>query len=395
METSDAEPGQAGSDESVCARYCRWKLWLGLAEAGAQIVALAGLTLTGASRWLLALDQPVGPRWLLLLVYLAQLGLVARVAALPWRFLNDFLVERRFGLGTQPASSWFWEWVCRSALFGSLAVALLYPVSLTLPWWRLALLPWLVYFLSARALYFQWLHAPLLHRLYPTEFLRFESFHLPDLGSRTLPVYQVRVSDRTRRVDAYLHLAGRRSAIYVTDTLIDEFTDGEEKVVMAHEFGHLYDRLVLEACTPGGIRQANRKLAWTLVQAVAVGSAFAMLELLAPRLGLSGASDLAGFPLLVALTMTMSRLLAPLIHLEARRDETDADEYALTITGDVENYRSVIAKLQRMNLEETRADPLAHFLFDTHPTCGERLMLADRFATRRPPRRRRPAGARR
>ena len=87
METSDPEPGQTEPAEAACGG-CRWSSGWGWLEAGAQIAALCGLSRTARSRGrrLLALDQPVRPHWLLLLVYLAQQGLVARVAALPWRF---------------------------------------------------------------------------------------------------------------------------------------------------------------------------------------------------------------------------------------------------------------------------------------------------------------------
>lgn len=395
MEPNGAAPGPAEPDDALCARYCRRKLWLAALESGTQLAALAALSLTGASRLLLDLDRSLGPAVLVVLVYLLQLGALVRLVALPWRWASGHLTERCFGLSGQTTAGWLWEWLCRSSLFGGLAVLLLYPVALTLPWWPVALGLWVLYFVGARAAYHHWLYAPLLHRLYPTRFLRHERFHLPGIGRRTLPVYEVRVSHCTRRVDAYLHLAGRRSAIYVTDTLIEEFTDGEEKIVMAHEFGHLYDRLYLEERTEAGIRQAKRKVWWGALQLVAVAGSFLAVHLLAPFLGMAGAGDLAAFPLLIALILGLNLLLAPALRVESRRDEADADEYALKVTGDVENYRSVLAKLRRMNLEEATSDPMAHFLFDTHPDYAERLRLADTIHPRRHRHRRRTVSARR
>ena len=109
-----------------------------------------------------------------------------------------------------------------------------------------------------------------------------------------VPVYEVMVSHKTRRVDAYLRIAGRDTAIFVTDTLINEFSDGEEKIVMAHEFGHLYDHLFLEQRTDFGIRQAMRKTLWALLQIVALAASFGFLQAVALHAGLRSVADPAG-----------------------------------------------------------------------------------------------------
>jgi STE24 endopeptidase len=194
----------------------------------------------------------------------------------------------------------------------------------------------------------------------------------------------VRVSHKTRRVNAGIRIRGEKAAIYVTDTLIDAFTDGEERVVMAHEFGHLYDRLHLEEHTRAGIAQAHRKLMLGSAQLLAGLSALLVLQLAGHALGLSGLRDLAGFPLLAALTLTLGYLFSPLLCAEARQDERDADEYALSATGDTENYLSVMRKLRRINLEEACAGPLCHFLFEDHPSYRERVELALQYRRRHP-----------
>lgn len=387
---AEATAGQAGEpDDSLCRRYGRRKLWLGVGETLAQLGCLASLSLSGASEVLWSGAIAVAARPIAVLLYLIAVGVATRVAALPLRWASEFLTECEFGLSTQSLWGWIGEWLVRSILFGALVVAVLYPVAMTLQWWPVMLIPWFLYFLGVRYLYCQCLYAPLLRRLYKVRLLRHESFHLPDLGRRVLPVYEVRVSHKTRRVDAHLHLAGRRSAIYVTDTLIAEFTDAEEKVVFAHEFGHLYDRIFLEERTVAGIRQAGRKLIWALLQIFAILAAILVIDAIDPLLGYSGAGDLVAFPLLISFTIAIGYMLAPLSYAEARRDEEDADTYALRITGDVQNYRSVMFKMRCMNLEESNSDPLARFLFDTHPSYTERLRLAERFPGRRSDRRRR------
>jgi STE24 endopeptidase len=394
MEPDAPEPEVGEPDDDLCARYAGTTLWLRLAETLAQIACLAALTITGASRALLAAVGGTGSPALRAVAYLSLLAAITRLAALPWSWLSEFVVESRFGLGCQSLLSWFWEWLCRSALIGVGCVLLLLPLSLTLQWWPVAIVPWFGLLIGVRALYYQQVYPVLLRRFYPTRLLRSESFHFPQLGRLCLPVYQVQVSHKTRRVGAHLHLAGRRSAIYVTDTLIYEFTDCEEKVVLAHEFGHAYDRLFLEERTAPGIEQAQRKLLWALLQGCSLVAAFYLQRAVAPHLGLDGVADLAGLPLLVALMLVLGSLVSPFLMAEARRDERDADEYALRITHDAASYRSVMRKLRHLNLEDAYSVRLAHFLFDTHPSYRERLRAAQDWAPRRPRRRRRVSAGR-
>jgi STE24 endopeptidase len=376
-------------DDTICARYCRTILALRILEAIARIGALALLTLSGAAgrllQWTAAAGQPLPG----LFLYLVLGAAIVRAATLPWAFWNDYLVERRYGMASQPAGGWLGEWICRSALADIVAAATLLPLALALPWWHLAFVPWFFLALGVKAAYDRWFTPWFLACFYPIRLLRCESFHLPGIGKRVLPVYEVMVSHKTRRVDAYLRIAGRDTAIFVTDTLINAFSDGEEKVVMAHEFGHLYDHLFLEQRTDIGIRQAIRKTLWTLLQIVSLAACFIFLRAIAPHANLRGVEDPAGLPLLVALMLAMAHLIAPILHAESRVDEAEADDFALKITHDPASYRSVMEKLRRLNLEEACGGPALQLLFGTHPTYRQRLGWADACPPRRPGRQRR------
>src|SRR5207237_2133007 len=142
----------------------------------------------------------------------------------------------------------------------------LLPLALALPRWHLAFARWFFLAIGVKWSFDRWITPWFLACFYPVRLLRCESCHLPGIGRRVLPVYEVMVSHKTRRVDAYVRIAGRDTAIFVTDTLINDFSDREEKVVMAHEFGHLYDHLFLEQRTDFGIRQATRRALWAVLR---------------------------------------------------------------------------------------------------------------------------------
>lgn len=370
IDLSDAE-------EELCRQYGHAKLYLALTELLLLLGVLAALTFTGGAAVLDAYARvPGAPAWTHDLIFLILVGLVARLALFPLQLFNEHWLDRRYGVSCQSLPSWAWEWFCRSAAFGLAVVVTLFPVVETLRWWPLLVLPWCAAFLLVRPLFYNLIYYPLLSWFYPVRFLRKESFNLPGIGQRTLPVYEVQVSHKTRRANAAIRLRGDRSAVYITDTLARECCSAEERVVMAHEFGHLYDQLHLETHTRAGVAQAYRKLMLGTAQLAAGIASLTLLHLLAPALHLRPEWHLHTFPLLAALTLALAHLFSPFLCAEARRDEQDADEYALSITGDVESYVSVMRKLRRLNLEESTFHFLSRFLFDTHPSYRERVHLA-------------------
>src|SRR5688500_1058623 len=126
-------------EEELCRRYGRAKVLFGLAEFLLLLVTLSGLTLTHEAALLLLFADPQGtPDWLGHLVFLVLVGFIVRCVLLPVHFMNEYWLDRRFGLGCQTAASWFWEWLCRSTVLGLATVVLLFPVAETLRWW-----PWL------------------------------------------------------------------------------------------------------------------------------------------------------------------------------------------------------------------------------------------------------------
>jgi len=380
----DAAGMNSADLERQCDRYASVKLWLAALEYLVLLGVLAGLTVTGvAAGWFHTLTLQLRSPLHVFFVYLVMLAATARLAVLPVQFASGHLIERRFGLSRQTALQWLTEWAATSLLIGLPLLLLLTPVGMHLRWWPLLLLPVLGGLMLLRLVYYEWLFLPLLSLFYPVRFLRSECLHLPGLGRRMLPVYEVKVSHKTRRANAGI-LLGRHPRVLVTDTLIDAFTDAEERVAIAHEFGHLYDHLFLEARTAFGLAQAKRKLIWNgAAWLVAAVLAFGLEFCLGPFMGLPRVGDPAAVPLLAATLLLFAPLLLPLANAEARTDEREADVYALKITHDPTSYLSLMEKLHRLNLEERRPSLISRLFFDTHPSYLERIRLGRTYRKQR------------
>jgi STE24 endopeptidase len=370
--------------EQQCERYARLKLWLAALEYFTLFGALAGLTVSGiAGRWFHTLALQGWPPLPLFFSYLLAVAACVRLVVLPAQFLSGHLVERQFDLSRQSARQWLAEWAVTTLLIGFPLLLALTPLAMNMRWWPVLLLPALGGMLLLRVVYYEWLFLPLLSLFYPVRFLRSECLHLPGVGRRMLPVYEVKVSHKTRRANAGI-LLGRHPRVLVTDTLLEAFTDAEERVAIAHEFGHLYDHLFLEERTAFGLAQAKRKLLWNgAAWLVAAVLSFGLEALLGPVMGLPRLGDPAALPLLAATLLFFVPLLQPLANSEARTDEREADEYALKITHDPSSYLSLMEKLHRLNLEERRPGLVSRLFFDTHPSYLERIRLGRAYRKRR------------
>jgi Zn-dependent protease with chaperone function len=372
------------SEERLCALYSRARLQALLWEMALVMLFLVSISVTGQAHHLdEALNRyyPAGGSHVALDLFLTLLGV--RCALLPLHWIAGYRLEHRFKLLHQRAWNWLRDWALVTFLFAALATAFLTPVVSTLRWWPWLLVPWVIVYIALRAVFYQWLFLPVVSLFYPVRFLRAESFYLPGIGRRIMPVYEVKVSPKTRRMNACVLLNGSSGSVLVTDTLIDDFNDAEERVAIAHEFGHLYDRLFLEERTAFGLAQARRKIFLTAGGLlVAATVTLGLMEFLAPYLGFGGVSDLAAVPLEAALMLCLIQLLTPLTNAESRTDEREADEYALRITRDPTSYLSVMRKLRRVNLEESTPCFLDRFLFGDHPTYLERLQMGREYQRR-------------
>ena len=201
---------------------------------------------------------------------------------------------------------------------------------------------------------------------------------LADLALRArVPVagideWRARRSDSSAPSDASTAIVagvGRRRRVFVSRELIQDWTDEEIAVVVAHELAH----------------HAHHDLWRTLaVDVVILSVAFGIAELLrgwvGASLGLADREALAVLPFVVLVAGTTWLAATPLRHAQSRRQERAADEFALRLTGGSDAFGSALRRLSARHLVEERPAPAVRWLYHRHPTVAERLDAAERFA---------------
>lgn len=347
-----------------------------------QKIAAAFISSSLGLGWLALLGFAVGPELakeyptdglLRFLASAAVLGVTLELLTLPLDFYSGFVLEHRYHLSNQPLAGWLWKRVKSYALGGVLGLllsgGLYWLLWMTGVWWWL----WATAGLLIVTL--------VLGRLLPVVILpifykvtRFEDATLVDRLKKltegtTLTiegVYQLHLSDETKKANAALAGLGNTRRVLLGDTLLTQFTPEEIEVVFAHEVGHHVYRHLLKAI----VLNVFVSLAgfWLVHQ---------VLTACAATLGYQGIADPAALPLLLFVLAVFGLTLSPLLNALSRFHERQCDQYALDRTQNKAAYRSAFIKLATINKSDPDPHPLVALFFYDHPPIRARLAMAD------------------
>jgi STE24 endopeptidase len=167
--------------------------------------------------------------------------------------------------------------------------------------------------------------------------------------------------------------SGEARRIFISSALLRDWHDEEIAVVVAHEMAHhahhdLWRTLALDAAILTAALAAAG--AWGPAPAIAGGGA------------LGGAAGLAALPGTVLVVVLVWILATPLRLALSRRQERQADAFALRLTGSVGEFQAALRRLAAEHLAEERPDRLTRWWYHRHPTVAERLQAAETFAAR-------------
>jgi len=181
-------------------------------------------------------------------------------------------------------------------------------------------------------------------------------------------VYRMDLSSETTKANAMLAGLGRTRRVIMGDTLLDGFSADEIEVVFAHEIGHHVYRHIYKLIAVGVLLSAAGF--WICDQILRSWAS----------IGADGISynqlPVASLPLLMFSLTVFSLLLEPPQNAISRHFERQCDRYALERIGQREAYLSAFRKLAQLNKDDPSPNPVAVFLFHSHPPIAERLAMA-------------------
>jgi STE24 endopeptidase len=373
-----------GLDVPKARRYSRTRLAVLLASTAWGFAQLAWFARNRRSlRLKTAIAGRVPDARLTAPAYFGATSVLSWLAGLPLGLVGGWLVERRFGLSKQPLRGWFADQAKGLALS-----LVLQPALLTGAWAVIRRRPrdwWLV--LAGLAVPLSVAFGYLAPVLVMPLFNRFTPLRDRDLaervkrladraGVRVADVYEIDMSRRSEKPNAFFAGIGRSKRIALGDTLLEKFPPAEVEGVVGHELGH----------------QANGDI-WRFVGfagAVGFGTAWA-LSILAPRAvgattGATGVDDIgdeASFPVVALVAGALGFAVGPAQAAFSRAIERRTDAYALELTGDGDAYASAMARLAAAALADPDPPRPLVWLLYSHPPIADRIRAARAFADTR------------
>lgn len=179
-------------------------------------------------------------------------------------------------------------------------------------------------------------------------------------------------SRRTTAANAYVAGLGETKRVVLYDTLLDNFTPEETRLVVAHELAHVRYRDV-----PNG-------LLW--VALVAPAGMFAVAQLtrrFTPRKGsdpLQSPSTAAAVPALALSIALVVPVITAISNQLSRAVEARADSYALELTGEPEAFIGFERRIALRNVSDPDPPALRTALLGTHPPTIERIGIGVAYA---------------
>ena len=305
------------------------------------------------------------------LVYIGALIAGRSLLTFPFHIYDTFVLEQRFGFNRTTLGTFLSD----TAKGLALGVVLGAPV--------LSLVVWLFERAGNLAFLYAWLAATLLMLLLQfiapawlmPLFIKFTPLPDGELRSRIMayassvsfPLANLFVVDGSRRstkANAFFTGFGRNRRIGLFDTLIERCSADELTAIVAHEVGHYKKQHVTRGMLLGILQLGLMLFVFgVLLQQPQLYAAF----------GVSQRSVYVGLTLCALLYEPVSLVLSLLSLSRSRRNEFEADRFAVETTGLSEALVSGLKRLAGDSLSNLSPHPGYVFVHYTHPPLGQRI----------------------
>jgi len=305
------------------------------------------------------------PVWLRPAIFAAALSIGSSVLELPAAFVEDFTLERRYGLSEQSETAWILDYT-KSAAISTAVLAVLTTLFAAAvrraprSWPFLASLG--VFPISVAASFLIPLYVmPLFNTFEPVDGLLEKRLRklAKRFGVGDAEILRMDMSRQTRKANAFVTGIGSTHRIVVGDTLVEKFPENEIEFVVAHELGHYVNRDTWRIIGLGQV------LATTL---------FFVSNALSPQEERERLRDRALRSVQLFATMQAAMLaLRPGLLAFSRSREWAADDFAIAATNDAAAGASAFRRLRDQNLADEDPPGWYEFFFSSHPSLRARI----------------------
>lgn len=313
------------------------------------------------------------------LAYIGILILAKSILSLPFSIYGTFVIEERFGFNKTTPKTFVTDLLKGLALSVLLGAPLLAGVLAFFQYagdlaWVYCWLATIVFTLFVQFIAPTWI-MPLFNKFTPLEdgelkaaimnYARKVHFSLKN-------VFVMDGSKRSTKSNAFFTGFGKNKRIALFDTLIEKHTVPELVAVLAHEIGHYKKKHIIQNM---------------VISIVHTGVIFFLLQIFLSHAGLFKAfymeqtSIYAGLIFFGMLYAPIELILSVVMQMFSRKNEYEADRFAVETTEDSEPMVNALKKLSRDNLSNLTPHPLYVFLNYSHPPVLNRIRAIRSIAT--------------
>jgi STE24 endopeptidase len=320
-----------------------------------------------------------GRRFATIALYAVAYVLIQALVFLPLSWYAGYLRQHAYGLSTETAAAWLGDWAKAVAITVVFSALLLW-----IPYWLLRISPrrWWLWtgLLTAPLTVLVMIVLPVYIAPLFDEYGRMRDPALEQrierLAARAgIPdsrIYEVRKSEETRQVNAYVTGFGGTKRIVLWDTLVDRLQPDEVEFVVGHEIGHFVLRHTLTVIV-------GATLLVTLSLWIVHRVAGWLIARFGRRFGFDRLDDVASLPLLALVGGAVMLAASPAALALSRWQEREADRLGLEITRDNNAAARAFVRLQEDNLAVPRTGLLFRLWRGSHPDLADRIEFANRY----------------
>ncbi len=369
------------SAHQKAADYTLAKAKVSLIDITLSAAVLLCWTLLGGldwlNRWLL---ESMGPGLWQQLALLTSFAVISALIELPLSLYQTFRLEQRFGFNQMTPALWLGD-LLKSTLVAAiiglpLAALILWLMGSTGPlWWLWAWGAWTAFNLLLMWIFPSFI-APLFNKFEPLadENLKSRVTRLMErCGFAAKGLFVMDGSRRSAHANAYFTGFGNSKRVVFFDTLLRQLSPGEVEAVLAHELGHfkhkhISKRMVLMF----GVSLLGFALLGWLNQQMWFYAGLGVSVLLGPEMGIAADNNALALLLFMLAVPVFSFFVTPLMSAMSRRDEFEADAYAMQ-QADGAELASALLKLYEDNASTLTPDPWYVSFYYSHPPAVDRL----------------------
>jgi len=305
------------------------------------------------------------------IIYIGSLVGLRTLISLPFSIYSTFVIEERFGFNKTTGKVFaadFFKGLIIGVIIGTPLLAgilLFFGYAGSLAWiycWAAATL----YLIAVQYIVPVWI-MPLFNKFEPLaegELKDAIVHYAKSIQFSLKNIYIMDGSKRSGKSNAFFTGFGRNRRIVLFDTLVKQHTVPELVAVLAHEMGHYKKKHIMKSVA-AGILQMGAILF--------VLSIFLSYQGLYDAFFMKSMSIYTGLIFFGMLFSPMEFIIGIAMQALSRRNEYEADRFAVETTGNPAAMSDALKKLSVNNLSNLRPHPLYVFLNYSHPPVLERI----------------------